>query len=104
MKQYPDWLPCKMILTNGSRRRPNNPRRANVNGLIRVRCKCMAEVECKDSYYGYDWLAEVETLVEACDTWKRHRESKAQRDDSGWRENRPAAFPLGWGTQRYHGR
>lgn len=44
------------------------------NRRFRVRCKCMAEYRnVSDRYYNYDWLAEVETLEEAIEVYRRHR-------------------------------
>lgn len=61
--------PCEIVITA----------KTGTNGkVLRVRCKCMAQVNLPPNgrYYQYDWLAEGEmSLDEAVRIWKEHRDA-----------------------------
>lgn len=69
-------LPCRMVLTLAR----------NGNGLVTVRCECMAGTvnRPRPRYYNYDTLGERLTFDQARDLWQAHRDAKG--DDHGREE------------------
>lgn len=68
-------LPCRMVLTLSR----------NGNGLLNVRCECMAGTVNKrpGRYYNYEPLGERLDFQQARDLWKAHLETKGEDHGEG---------------------
>ena len=68
----PAEFPCRIVLTLAR----------NGNGLLNVRCECMAGTvnKPKSRFYNYDVLGRRLTLAEARELWEAHRLIKGEDD------------------------
>ena len=62
------WQACELVVTA----------KTGTNGkVLRVKCKCMAQVQIPSLLTPYDWIEEVGTLAAAVRVWKAHVLNKA---------------------------
>lgn len=48
--------------------------------ILVVRCRCMAEINCKRNYYNYDPLGEVTSLPAAVAMYNQHLQESGETD------------------------